>query len=197
MITKNAWFCNSDTSSYPCFKIIPLCNLLINSCLEEAISKLHQIVTERKGEPKINDIILEELRKMAASLGFSAEFRYWVLLCGLFNIKEDPSGRNILKCWKDHEKAFLALVTQDGKIGIKHLLQAIIMYFTSRYAAEMSKFASTFMKMLVCDQEVFAEEFIIKWFNRKAKLDKACVLYDRKAEKAFRGLIEAFVNWLQ
>jgi hypothetical protein len=35
----------------------------------------------------------------------------------------------------------------------------------------MSKFASTFMKMMVCDQEVFAEDFIIKWFNRKAKLD--------------------------
>jgi hypothetical protein len=133
---------------------------------------------------------------MSASVGFSAEFRYWVMLCGLFNITCD-ANRNILRNWKDHEKIFMALVQQDGKIGIKHLLQAIILYFTKRYSTEMSKFASTFMKLLVCDQEVFAEAFIIKWFNRKAKLDKACVLYDRKCEKAFRALIEAFVTWLQ
>lgn len=52
------------------------------------------------------------------------------------------------------------------------------------------------MKILY-DQKFFNEEFIIKWFNRKAKLDKTCALYDRKAEKAFRGSIEAFVRWLE
>ena len=52
------------------------------------------------------------------------------------------------------------------------------------------------MKILY-DQEVFSEEFIIKWFNRKAKLDKTCALYDRKAEKLFRQAIEAFVAWLR
>lgn len=52
------------------------------------------------------------------------------------------------------------------------------------------------MKLLY-DQEVYDEEFIIKWFEKKAKLDKTCALYDRKAEKLFRGLIESFVNWLQ
>ncbi len=53
------------------------------------------------------------------------------------------------------------------------------------------------MKLLVCDQQVFSEEFILKWFNKDQKLDKSCALYDRKAEKAFRGCIEAFVNWLK
>ena len=53
---------------------------------------------ERKGEPNFNDIILEELRKMGASLGFQGELRYWVLLCGLFHVKLDKS-RNILLCW--------------------------------------------------------------------------------------------------
>lgn len=52
------------------------------------------------------------------------------------------------------------------------------------------------MKVLY-DQEVFNEDFIIKWFNRKKKLDKTCMLYDRKAEKQFRGAIEAFVKWLE
>lgn len=49
----------------------------------------------------------------------------------------------------------------------------------------MQKYAQTFMKILY-DQEVFSDEFIIKWFNRKQKLDKTCALYDRKAEKLFR-----------
>lgn len=46
------------------------------------------------------------------------------------------------------------------------------------------------MKLVVCDQVFFKDEFIIKWHARKAKLDKSCVLYDRKAEKAFRAAIE-------
>jgi len=138
-------------------------------------------------------MLLSELRLVATSGGFSSEFRYWVLICGLFN---GDGTRNIVKHWKDHEKAFLTLVQQDGKIGIKHLLQSIILFFIRRHE-EQVKFAPTFMKLLVCDQEVFSEEFIIKWFNRKGKLDKGCALYDRKAEKAFRGAIEAFVKWLE
>ena len=148
---------------------------------------------EIKGKSNFNDLVLDELRLLGASLGFSAEFRYWVLICGLFN---GDSSRNIVKYWKDHEKIFLTLVQQDGKIGIKHLLQAIVLFFTKRHP-ELIKFAGTFMKLLVCDQEVFGEEFIVKWFNRKAKLDKTCVLYDRKAEKAFRAGIETFIKWLE
>ena len=141
----------------------------------------------------MNEVIMEELRKTGASLGFSAEFRYWVLMCGLFN---GDGTRNIVKFWKDHEKNFLTLVQQDGKIGIKHLLQAIVLFFTKRHP-EQVKFTSTLMKLLVCDQEVFSEEFIVKWFNRKSKLDKTCALYDRKSEKIFRASIESFVKWLE
>ena len=53
------------------------------------------------------------------------------------------------------------------------------------------------MKLVVCDQVFFKEEFIIKWHSRKAKLDKSCALYDRKAEKVFRAAIESFVKWLE
>ncbi len=130
---------------------------------------------------------------MGATMGFSGEFRYWVLICGLFG--PEPN-RNIVKYWTDHEKAFIDLVKQDGSLGGKHLLQAIILFFVRRHPDEMLKFAATFMKKLY-DQEVFDEEFIIKWFNRKVKLDKACALKDRKAEKLFKAQIESFVNWLQ
>ena len=43
---------------------------------------------------------------------------------------------------------------------------------------------------------MFSTEFIIKWFQRKAKLDKNCGLYDRKAEKEYRKVIDSFVQWL-
>lgn len=59
----------------------------------------------------------------------------------------------------------------------------------------MEKFIPTFMKILY-DQEVYSEEFIVKWYNKKAKLDKTSALYDRKAERSFRKAIEPFVNWL-
>lgn len=39
------------------------------------------------------------------------------------------------------------------------------------------------------DREIFTEEYIIKWYYRKKKLDKNSKLYDRKSEKAFREII--------
>jgi hypothetical protein len=83
----------------------------------------------------------------------------------------------------------LELIRQDGKVGIKHCLQAIILFFIRRYP-EQIKFAPIFMKLVLCDQVFVKDEFVIKWRGRKAKLDKSCVLYDRKAEKAFRAAIE-------
>jgi hypothetical protein len=50
---------------------------------------------------------------------------------------------------------------------------------------EMDKFAPTFMKVLY-DQNIFSEDFLLKWYKKKKKMDKACGLYDRKAEKKFR-----------
>lgn len=73
---------------------------------------------EEHGGKVANDVILDELKKLSASMGFSGEYRYWVLVCGLFN----PETRNIVKFWKENEKVFLTLVQQDGKIGIKHTL---------------------------------------------------------------------------
>jgi hypothetical protein len=87
-------------------------------------------------------------------------------------------------------------VRQDGGRGGKQLLQAIVLFFVKRHPAEMLKFAATFMKLMY-DQDVFGEEFIIKWSKREVKLDKGCHLYDRKAEKVFKAQIEQFVEWLQ
>lgn len=154
----------------------------------EACDKIRQITLG--GQTGLTAFLLEEIKRMGASLGFGPEFRYWIIFCGLFGPERNP-----VKYWREHEALFLELVRQDGVRGGKQLLQAIILFFTRRHP-EMGKYAPNFMKLLY-DQEFYDEEFIIKWFERKAKLDKTCALYDRKAEKMFRGLIEQFVNWLQ
>lgn len=47
------------------------------------------------------------------------------------------------------------------------------------------------------DQEIFGEEFLIKWNNRKLKLDRTCALNDRKSEKKFKEQIAKFIEWLE
>jgi hypothetical protein len=72
--------------------------------------------------------ILEETKRLQVSMNFSSEYKYYILMCGLFN-----NERNIIKNWKSYEKCFMNLVEADGKIGIKQLLQAIIIFFIRKY----------------------------------------------------------------
>ena len=51
------------------------------------------------------------------------------------------------------------------------------------------------MKTLI-DQNVLTEKFVIGWFDKTFRLDKESALYDKKAEKKYRDLIETFVKWL-
>jgi eIF4-gamma/eIF5/eIF2-epsilon len=71
-----------------------------------------------------------------------------------------------------------------------------VLFFVKRYPADLLKFTATFMKLMY-DQDIFNEEFLIKWFNREIKSDKGCALYDRKAEKVFKAQIETFIEWLK
>jgi len=36
------------------------------------------------------------------------------------------------------------------------------------------------------DNSVFSNEFILNWHGEKQRLDKKCILYDKKAEKLMR-----------
>ena len=121
----------------------------------------------------------------------SHDFSYYIALCGVFSPK-----RNILKNWKHNEKLFLDLVKVEGKIGIEHFMQALVLYFIRKYNAELSKFAATFMKKLV-DENILSEKFLLNWFDKTIRLDKDSALYDKKAEKKFRDLIESFIEWMR
>lgn len=89
----------------------------------------------------------------------------------------------------------MKLVKSDGEIGIKRLLQTIVLYFIKREPGQQ-KYLNAFMKLMY-DQSVFSDQFIINWHAGTVKSDKKCALYDRKSEKAFRALISEFVQWLQ
>jgi hypothetical protein len=47
------------------------------------------------------------------------------------------------------------------------------------------------------DEKVLTSRFIVDWNDKNVRLDKDSGLYDKKAEKKFRDLLEAFVNWLK
>merc|ERR1719454_2827973 len=47
------------------------------------------------------------------------------------------------------------------------------------------------------NQSVISDSFVIGWHSSDIKSDKKCKLYDRKTEKAFRPLLDKFVDWLK
>jgi hypothetical protein len=75
-----------------------LYNLSFIPYLDEAIKKINQLGNENASVDKI----LEELKKTVISLGLTNEYRYYILICGLFSAE-----RNIVKYWKDYESVFL------------------------------------------------------------------------------------------
>jgi len=127
----------------------------------------------------------------SAEFGITDDFSFYVALVGLF-----PPSRNILKNWAKNQDVFVNLVKQEGKVGRDHFMQALCLYFIKKYNTEMSKFAATFMKKLV-DENIMSEKFLIDWFDKTIKLDKDSGLYDKKSERKFRELIEAFIEWMK
>ena len=124
---------------------------------------------------------MDELRMLQVSMGFTNEYKYYLLMVGLFGPQKNPCNQDL---WSQRENLFEQLVKADGPVGIKRFLQAVTLFFIVKYP-EMKRFAPTFMKLLY-EQEMLPEDFIINWFNKKAKLDKKGALYNRKCEKAFR-----------
>lgn len=64
-----------------------------------------------------NSSYLDELKKLQISANMSNDYKFYMLICGLFSPE-----RHIVKNWTKHEQIFLSLVEADGKIGVRHLL---------------------------------------------------------------------------
>ena len=85
---------------------------------------------------------MTEVRQIQLILNITPEYKYYILFCGVFAGK-----RNIVKNWSTYEPAFLRLVKSDGEIGIKRLLQTIVLYFVKRDPTQQ-KFLNAFMKLM-------------------------------------------------
>ena len=90
----------------------------------QGIEKINKLVAS--GSTK--EEVLEDMRMQQVSKNFTNDFKYYILLYGVFN-----NERNIIKNWLKYEDYFLDLLKSDGSIGIKHLMQSIVLYFIRRY----------------------------------------------------------------
>ena len=197
MITKNKlgsailkiYLCQTLHITY-ISNLFAITNFVILWLLAREIKNLQKKVEENKGELS-NEVAFDFLQKSQGRLQLETDFLPFIALCALF-----PPQRNILKNWSKNEKLFIDLVQLEGKVGIDHIMQALVLFFIRKHNTELSKYAGTFMKKLV-DENVMTEKYLIDWFDKTIRLDKDSNLYDKKAEKKFRDLIEQFITWLR
>lgn len=101
-----------------------------------------------------------------------------------------------MKNWAANEEVFLNLVKREGKQGKVHFFQSVILYFVRTFKDELTKYAPTYLKKLV-DEDIMDEQFLINWYDKELRLDKDSLLYDKKAERHFREMVEPFIEWLK
>jgi len=53
----------------------------------------------------------------------------------------------VVKSWIKYEPAFLSLVKADGEVGIKRLIQTMVLYFV-KFDATKQKYVNALMKTL-------------------------------------------------
>lgn len=124
-------------------------NLNVYFLTEIVIVNLQAVV---KSEPDIaNDDLRDYLLAHQTKYKIPDEFLHYIALCGVF-----PPRRNIVKYWDLNEDLFIDLVKKDGKQGLDHFMQSLVLYFIRKYKDELSRFGPTFMKKLL-DKNVISE----------------------------------------
>jgi len=121
-------------------------------------------------------------------LNITADYKFYILMCGIFNPQRSP-----IKHWAAYEQVFTKLMAEQKEFGQKRFFQSVILLFKRN--PEMKPQAATFCKILY-DTSYLSDSFFTKWHDQKAKLDKTCCLYDRKAEKEMRAQLTGFIDWL-
>jgi translation initiation factor 2 beta subunit (eIF-2beta)/eIF-5 len=89
--------------------------------IADAVLQLDLFINE--SDPSCEDL-LTEVRQTQLIMNITSEYKYYILFCGIFQGK-----RNVVKAWNKYEAAFLSLVKSDGEVGIKRLMQTMVLYF--------------------------------------------------------------------
>lgn len=128
--------------------------------------------------------MLKELTQIEEEHKLTSDYKYYILLCSLFN----SSARNIVKYWPKHHDMIINMCMGDGdQLGQVHLLQALCQFFVKKEPT-LIKFAGTFMHHLY-EKDVYEEEFLKAWNEKKERLDKNSILYSKKCERKFKEAI--------
>ena len=159
-----------------------------------AITAISTLLKDKKDagakDKEINNSVIDALDKYGDKYGITVDFMHYITFCAVF-----PPTYNICKNWTKHEEIFIELVKREGKIGIEHFMQSIMVYFIRVYNKELGKYIETFLHKLV-QQNVLNEKFLIEWAEKTVKLDKDSGLYDKKADRKFRESCEKFIEYL-
>jgi translation initiation factor 5 len=160
-----------------------------------AITAISTLLKEKSDagakDKEMNNAVLDKLDSYSDKYGISVDFMHYISFCAVF-----PPKYNICKHWEKHEDIFIDLVKREGKIGIEHFMQSIMVYFIRVHNKELGKYIETFLHKLV-QQNVLNEKFLIDWADKNVKLDKDSGLYDKKADRKFRESCEKFIEFLK
>jgi len=70
------------------------------------------------------------VRRDQISLNITPDYKYYILIAGIFNPK-----RTLVNHWEKYAPCFSELAAQDGDVGLKRVFQAIISFHTLAFPA--------------------------------------------------------------
>lgn len=155
-----------------------------------ACEELTTFVAEKEAEGPINpDDILREVRQAQFQLNVTREYKLYICLVSVFG-----PHRNIAKHWDTYEPIFKSLMSQEEENAQKHMLQAVIQFFVNRYPDTQGSAAALCKKLY--DNSIIEDSLFTGWHTKSVKLNRDCIMYDRKAESTMRPILAEFITWL-
>jgi hypothetical protein len=125
---------------------------------------------------------LKRARQQQLALNVTPDYKYLILLCGIFNPK-----RTMINHWSKYEAVFTRLLANDAsEHAANRLLQATIFLHLSKYPIEV-QLATACMKLY--ESELLGAEVFCAWQSGKGCLDKNSCMHNKKLEKAAKPLL--------
>ena len=121
------------------------------------------------------------------------DHKFLILICAAFS---PDITLTYAEKFKMIQGALTELLSQD-EIGQIHLFQATVQYFIKKQPSQKNHASE--ICLAYYNESMIEDQFFINWHakSKKGRTDKESDLYDRKAEKEMRTLLDEFVTWLQ
>jgi hypothetical protein len=158
--------------------------------INEAISQIDEFVTEKADVTP--DQIVKKARHIQVGINITADYKYVIVMCGLFNPK-----RTLINHWVKYQNAFKALMQSDGSgMGPQRVMQAMIYMHFHKYPEMKNQFPTGVYQLY--ENSVIEGETLVAWHGApKGYLDKSSCMHDRKAEKESKSLLDEMVEYIK